>query len=78
MAGQVNAGTRASLWNAVVQAKQDYAHSLASLDALVLSGASPKPSPAAPDPFEEAAKARQAAYARYRRAMDDLTDGLCQ
>jgi len=78
MAGQADAGTKAELWNALIEAQQDYAYSLASLDALVFDNAASKPSFAEQDPFEEAAKARQSAYARYRRAMDEWTACLGQ
>jgi hypothetical protein len=76
MTGQAGAGTTVECWNALVQAQRDYVLSLASLDALVLDGASAHPAPLDQDLFEKAAKARQVAYARYRRAMDELTDCL--
>lgn len=62
------------LWSALIRAQQDYFRSLASLDALVFAGTNTNPWPTEWHVVEEAAQVRQSAYARYRQAMDQMTE----
>jgi hypothetical protein len=76
MFGQFNTPTEVELWNALIQAKQSYVQSLASLDALVFETEASPPLPMRRRMIEEAANSRGEAYVVYRQALDALTDSL--
>jgi len=64
------------LWNALIQAQQSYAQSLASLDALVFDDTDRDPPSLERQLIEEAAKVRRAAYIRYQQAMGQMSGYL--
>lgn len=67
--------TEVELWQDLIQNQQDYAQSLAFLDALVLDGNAAAP-PLQLDPrlIEEAAEKRRTAYSKYRSAMNEIAE----
>lgn len=69
---RVNPKTEPELWQELIQRQEDYARSLASLDAHFFSRTSCNAS--SPDMFvvEQAAEVRRVAYRKYRQAMADL------
>jgi hypothetical protein len=72
MPRQVIAKSEVELWQDLIQNQQDYAQSLASLDALVLDGVAAAPLPLDPRLIEEAAEKRRVAYSKYRSAMNEI------
>jgi hypothetical protein len=63
----------AERWSALMQAAQEYAQSLAGLDALVLDDTDSSQPSLNRGRIEEAAAVRQSAFIRYRQARDQLT-----
>jgi len=74
MPRQAMAKKEVELWQDLIQNQQDYAQSLASLDALVLDGTAAAPFQLDPRLIEEAAEKRRVAYAKYRSAMNDIAE----
>jgi len=74
MPRQAVAQKEVELWQDLIQNQQDYAQSLALLDALVLDGTAAAPLQLDARLIEEAAEKRRVAYSKYRRAMNDIAE----
>jgi hypothetical protein len=72
MPGLMSAKTETQLWQDLIQTQQDYARSLARLDALAIDVIVRDPPYLDRRLVEEAAETRRAAYSKYRCAMDEL------
>jgi hypothetical protein len=76
VAEQLKPQSEPELWNELVQAQQGYAQSLASLDEMIFGDTPSGSLSLGQRLIEDGARVRRAAYARYRQAMDELTEYL--